>query len=119
MQEAIDETNRRRQIQMRYNEEHHIVPTSIIKEIRDLTDRVRVVAEPRAEYVVSKDIPKDELLRLIHELEKQMKAAAAQLEFEKAALLRDQIIELRRSLEDETIPEWERVRKMALPARKR
>ncbi|MBC7232063.1 MAG: excinuclease ABC subunit UvrB [Chloroflexi bacterium] len=119
MQEAIDETNRRRQIQMRYNEEHHIVPTSIIKEIRDLTDRVRVVAEPRAEYVVSKDIPKDELLRLIHELEKQMKAAAAQLEFEKAALLRDQIIELRRGLEDETIPEWERVRKMALPARKR
>jgi len=119
MQEAIDETNRRRQIQMRYNEEHHIVPTSIIKEIRDLTDRVRVVAEPRAEYVVSKDIPKDELLRLIHELEKQMKAAAAQLEFEKAALLRDQIIELRRGLEDETIPEWERVRKMALPARER
>ncbi|MGC8787466.1 MAG: excinuclease ABC subunit UvrB [Anaerolineae bacterium] len=119
MREAIDETNRRRQIQMRYNEEHHIVPTSIIKEIRDLTDRVRVVAEPRAEYAVGKDIPKDELRRLISELEKQMKAAAAQLEFEKAALLRDQIIELRRGLEDEDIPEWERVRKAALSTQRR
>lgn len=119
MREAIDETNRRRQIQLQYNEEHHIIPTSIIKEIRDLTDRVRVVAEQRAEYVVSKDIPKDELSRLISELEKQMKAAAAQLEFEKAALLRDQIVELRRNLEDETMPEWERVRKAALPTRRR
>nr|MBC7244550.1 excinuclease ABC subunit UvrB [Chloroflexota bacterium] len=119
MREAIDETNRRRQIQLRYNEEHNIIPTSIIKEIRDLTDRVRVAAEQRAEYVVSKDIPKDELFRLISELEKQMKAAAAQLEFEKAALLRDQIIELRRGLEDETVPEWERVRKATLPARRR
>ncbi|MGQ9492728.1 MAG: excinuclease ABC subunit UvrB [Anaerolineae bacterium] len=119
MREAIDETNRRRQIQLQYNEEHHIIPTSIIKEIRDLTDRVRVVAEQRAEYVVSKDIPKDELSRLISELEKQMKAAAAQLEFEKAALLRDQIMELRRNLEDETMPEWERVRRAALPTRRR
>jgi len=119
MQQAIDETNRRRQIQIRYNEEHGIIPTSIIKEIRDLTDRVRIAAERPAEYAVTRDIPKDELARLINELEKQMKAAAAQLEFEKAALLRDQIFELRRGLEDESLPEWERVRRAAMPARRR
>ncbi len=119
MQGALDETNRRRQIQVSYNEQHGIVPTSIIKEVRDLTDRVKVVAEQKAEYAVGKEIPKDELFRLIGELEKQMKAAAAQLEFEKAALLRDQIIELRRGLEDESLPEWERVRKAAAPARRR
>jgi len=113
MREAIDETNRRRQIQFRHNEQHGIVPTSIIKEIRDLTDRVRAVAEETAEYVVGQDIPRDQLRRLITELEKQMKDAAARLEFEKAALLRDQIIELRRALEDPNVPEWERVRKAA------
>ena len=119
MQNALDETNRRRGIQLRYNEEHGIVPTSIIKEVRDLTDRVKAAAEQKAEYAVGKGIPKDELFRLITELEKQMKAAAAQLEFEKAALLRDQIFELRRGLEDESLPEWERVRKAAAPARRR
>jgi excinuclease ABC subunit B len=119
MRDAMEETNRRRQIQMSYNEQHGIVPTSIVKEVRDLTDRVKVVAEQRAEYAVGKEIPKDELFRLIGELEKQMKAAAAQLEFEKAALLRDQIIELRHGLEDESLPEWERVRRAAAPARRR
>jgi excinuclease ABC subunit B len=119
MRDAMDETSRRRQIQMRYNQQHGIVPTSIIKEVRDLTDRVKVAAEQRAEYAVGKGIPKDELFRLIAELEKQMKAAAAQLEFEKAALLRDQIIELRHGLEDESLPEWERVRRAAAPARRR
>ncbi len=119
MQQAIEETNRRRQIQIKYNEEHNIVPMSIIKEIRDLTDRVRVAAEQPAEYSVAKDIPKDELFRLIKELEKQMKVAAAQLEFEKAALLRDQIFELRRGLEDENLPEWERVRRASISARRK
>ncbi|HID62454.1 MAG TPA: excinuclease ABC subunit B, partial [Anaerolineae bacterium] len=108
MQHAINETNRRRAIQMRYNQEHGIVPASIVKEIRDLTDRVRKVAEEKPEYRVG-EIPRDEALRLIKELEKQMKAAAAELEFEKAAILRDQIIELRRNLEDEDVPEWERI----------
>jgi excinuclease ABC subunit B len=56
---------------------------------------------------------------LISELEKQMRGAAARLEFEKAALLRDQIFELRRGLEDESLPEWERVRRAAVPARRR
>ncbi len=114
MQQAIEETNRRRQLQVQYNQEHNIVPQSIIKDIRDLTDRVHTVAEEQGQYLVAHDIPKDQLMRLIKELEQQMKAAAAELEFEKAALLRDQIFELRRGLEDPNIPEWERVRKAAL-----
>jgi excinuclease ABC subunit B len=114
MKRAIDETNRRRNIQMAYNQEHHIEPRSIVKEVRDLTDRVRAVAEERAEYRVPAAIPKHELARLIKELEKQMKAAAQALEFEKAALLRDQIFDLRRELADmeEDVPEWEKVRKL-------
>ena len=114
MKRAIDETNRRRSIQTVYNEEHHIEPRSIVKEVRDLTDRVRAVAEERAEYRVPAAIPKHELARLIKELERQMKAAAQALEFEKAALLRDQIYDLRRELSDmeEDVPEWERVRKL-------
>jgi excinuclease ABC subunit B len=112
MQAAIDETNRRRQKQMEHNLRHGITPASIVKQIRDLTDRVRAVAEQRAEYRVGRAIPRDEALRLIKELEKQMKMAAASLEFEKAALLRDQIIELRRDLqEEEDVPEWERIRR--------
>ena len=114
MKRAIDETNRRRSIQTAYNQEHDIEPRSIVKEVRDLTDRVRAVAEERAEYRVAAEMPKHELARLIKELERQMKAAAQALEFEKAALLRDQIYDLRRELSDmdEDVPEWERVRKL-------
>jgi len=118
MQAALNETNRRRQKQVQYNQEHGIVPASIIKEIRDLTDRVRSVADERAEYRIRTEIPKDEALRLIKELEKQMKAAATALEFEKAAIIRDQIIELRRNLGDEDIPEWERIRRWEAQHRK-
>ncbi len=110
MRRAIDETNRRRQKQMEYNEEHGIEPRSIIKEIKDLTDQVRAAAEERAEYVVAADLPKDEVTRLIEQLEKQMKAAAAELQFEKAAALRDQIFEFRQMLQDDDVPEWERIR---------
>jgi len=110
MRRAIDETNRRRQKQVEHNQRHGIEPRSIVKEIKDLTDQVRAVAEERVEYVVGADLPRDELSRLITELERQMKAAAAELEFEKAAMLRDQIFELRQALEDDTVPEWERIR---------
>jgi excinuclease ABC subunit B len=103
MQAAIDETYRRRQKQIRYNEEHGIEPASIVKQVRDLTDRVRAVAEASPEYKVSPSgeiaIPKEERARLVKELESQMKIAAKALEFEKAALLRDQIVELRRSMQ--------------------
>ena len=109
MQRAIDETNRRRVVQQQHNEEHGIEPQSIVKQIRDLTDRVRAVAEERVEYRAAAGLPKAEVTYLIGELEKQMKEAASNLEFEKAALLRDQIFELRKQLEDEDIPEWERI----------
>ena len=111
MTRAIEETNRRREKQMAYNQSHGIEPRSIVKEVRDLTDRVRKVADERAPYVVSREMPKDELARLIQELEKQMKAAAAELEFEKAAVLRDQIFELRQQMKEmDTRPEWEKIR---------
>jgi excinuclease ABC subunit B len=115
MQYAIDETARRRNKQADHNQAHGIVPESIVKEVYDLTDRVRVVAEEKGEYQVGKALPKDELTRLIKELEKQMKQAAQALEFEKAAMLRDQIFELRQTLSDSEpdVPEWERVRRMA------
>jgi excinuclease ABC subunit B len=115
MQRAIDETNRRRKIQVAYNQEHGIVPASVVKAVRDLiSEQAHALAEERAEYAVGKQMPKDELARLIRELEKEMKQAAKDLEFEKAAMLRDQIIELRQQLETkDTRPEWEKLREMA------
>jgi excinuclease ABC subunit B len=100
MRKAIDETYRRRKIQAEYNEAHGITPTSIIKEIRDLTKRMRVVAEEPAEYTVDLPTTREEAARLIKDLEGQMKEAAKRLEFEKAASLRDQIIELRKLQEE-------------------
>jgi excinuclease ABC subunit B len=96
MKRAIDETERRRGIQEAFNREHGITPQSIRKTIHDITERVRAIAETRAPYVVHGDLPKDDILRLIKDLEAQMKAAARDLEFEKAALLRDQIVDLRK-----------------------
>ena len=110
MKRAMDETNRRRVIQVRYNEEHGIVPASIVKAVHDLTDSMRATTGEKEKATLGK-MPKDELARLIKELEKQMKQAAQELEFEKAALLRDQILELRQEMEDEELSEWERVRR--------
>jgi len=109
MRYAIDETNRRRAIQQAHNEAHGIEPQSIVKQVRDLTDRVKMAAEKRADYRAAPDLPKAEARYLVAEMEKQMKEAAGRLEFEKAALLRDQIFELRKQLEDEEVPEWERI----------
>ena len=96
MRRAIDETDRRRGIQQAYNEEHGITPQGIRKTVHDITERVRAIAETRTPYVVQGDLPKDDILRLIKDLESQMKTAARNLEFEKAALLRDQIVDLRK-----------------------
>ena len=101
MRQAIDETYRRRRIQIAYNEERGITPQGIRKAIRDITDRVKKVAEEKAPYVAGA-IPKEEMPRVIADLESQMKAAAKQLEFERAALLRDEILELRKRLLDES-----------------
>ena len=98
MKQAIDETERRRTIQEAYNREHGITPQGIRKDIRDITERVRAVAEQATPYITHDDIPKDDLTRLVKDLESQMKAASRALEFEKAALLRDQIIDLRKVL---------------------
>jgi excinuclease ABC subunit B len=101
MRRAIDETYRRRAKQQAYNEAHGVTPTGIRKAIRDITERVRAVAaahEKAAAVTSAADLPKDELYRLIKDLETQMKEAARALEFERAALLRDQVIELRRTL---------------------
>jgi excinuclease ABC subunit B len=121
MARAIDETSRRREKQLSYNEAHGIEPRSIVKEVRDITGEIAkrhaaAVAEEKAGYVTTAELPAEELDRLIRELEKQMKAAAQSLEFEKAAILRDQIVELRqlmvlkRAGKEEKIPEWERLR---------
>ena len=100
MRAAIDETNRRRAIQNEYNESHGIEPASIVKEVRDLTQRVQQAAGPEAKPEAAGEfspvvLPKSELKKLIDSLETEMKAAAKALEFEKAAVLRDQLIELR------------------------
>ncbi len=99
MKRAIDETYRRRRLQMEYNEKHGITPVGIRKAIKDISNRVKAVAEAAASYeAAGTPMPKDDILRLIKDLEGQMKQAAKNLEFEKAALLRDQIIELRREI---------------------
>ncbi len=104
MQRAIDETNRRRQLQMAYNEKHHVTPRGIHKEIKTLSERIKAMSgvstqTPDGKPIVTlAGIPKEDALRLIKDLESQMRAAAKQLEFEKAAQLRDQIIEIRRQM---------------------
>lgn len=101
MQVAISETNRRRAIQKEYNEEHGIEPMTVIKEVRDLTQRLQLSATETASKgdkvaaVSPKELPKSELQKLIDTLDAEMKAAAKALEFEKAAVLRDQLVELR------------------------
>lgn len=110
MRRALAETNRRREMQQQYNEAHGIEPTTIVKEIRDLTDRVAAMTQdtppdtpPTAEVSLA-DLNEDQIAQMIRELEKEMKLAAQQLEFEKAAALRDQIVALRRSEPIQVIP---------------
>ena len=107
MREAIEEIRRRRGIQEVYNKEHGITPQGIRKAIKDITQRVQAVAETRAPYIAS-PISMEEMHRLIKQLESQMKAAAKNLEFEKAALLRDRIIELRK--DEESISPFAKVK---------
>ena len=117
MKWAIDETNRRRAKQDAYNKEHGIEPASIIKEVRDITERLgesHTVSEGKGSYKAGKEpggMPKAELEKLIGDLEKEMKQAARDLEFEKAAMLRDQVFELRSILaEDSNLPPWKKAR---------
>lgn len=95
MRYAIDETNRRRKMQMDYNRQHGITPRTIKKSIHD-TIEVTKAAEAHSAYGIKKDMTALDREKLIRKLEKEMKAAAAALEFETAARLRDQIMELRK-----------------------
>ncbi len=99
MERAIDETSRRRAIQEAYNSEHGITPEGIRKSIKNITDQLRAVTEEKEPaYKPEEGISKEEITRLIKNLESQMKSAAKNLEFERAALFRDQIVELRKAL---------------------
>jgi excinuclease ABC subunit B len=121
MRRAIEETDRRREKQRAHNAAHGIQPASIVKSVRDLTQRIQMsVAEEKVSYQVDEPgemrlelalsaMPKSERSRLIRDLEQEMHKAAEELRFEEAAMLRDQIIELRRSLqEDSGLPAWKR-----------
>ena len=101
MKKAIQETERRRSIQEAYNKEHGITPTTIKKEVRDLITVSKAVAE--TEVKLKKDpesMSRKELMKLIAQVEKQMRAAAADLNFEQAAELRDKMLELKRNLQE-------------------
>ena len=101
MRQAIDETSRRRELQEAYNREHNITPRTIQKSVRDLISISREVAQ--TETRMEKDpesMSRQELEKLIKKVEKQMKAAAADLNFETAAELRDKMIELKKNLDE-------------------
>jgi len=98
MRVAIDETNRRRSVQEAYNRERGIEPRSIVKEIHDLNDRLRAVAEASASYAGGREL--DEMTerqveQLVTQMTAEMRAAAGRLEFERAAALRDEIQAIR------------------------
>ena len=99
MHKAIDETNRRRKIQEEHNNKNNIVPTTIIKEVRDITEKLKESNsyEEKEQYKIE-NISDKNIHKLIKDLEKEMKNSAKVLEFEKAALIRDQISELRKNL---------------------
>ena len=117
MQTALDETERRREKQNKYNQEHGIQPESIKKSITDITERVKkkAIAEAGGKYQAGAEgIPLPELKNIIQELEKQMLAAAENLEFETAAGLRDQIFEFRELLALQTdMKPWEKINLLA------
>ena len=99
MQRAIDETDRRRAVQQAYNAEHGITPTSIQKKVRDLIQTTKVAESPVPyEAKQLKKLTKKETLALVAKLEKDMRTAAKNLEFERAAELRDMIFELRENI---------------------
>lgn len=101
MKKAIDETNRRRSVQQKYNEEHGITPTTIKKAVRDLISISKKVAETTVSLEKDPEsMDEKEIKKLIVSVEKQMKKAAAELNFEAAADLRDQLIELKKMIHD-------------------
>lgn len=100
MQRALDETNRRREIQSKYNEEHGIIPKSIVKKVHDVIRATLDVEEEEDDRLIvePESMSKEELLKNINALKDAMRKAAADLRFEEAAQLRDQIIEMKTAL---------------------
>lgn len=99
METALSETNRRRNIQNSHNKKHGIAPQGIQKAVKDITDRVKSVNEEQDSRMVERKITsEDDLYRIMKHLQGQMKNSAKNLEFEKAAMLRDEIFEIRRLL---------------------
>ncbi|SHK16577.1 excinuclease ABC subunit UvrB [Tepidibacter formicigenes] len=99
MEKAISETNRRRNIQMKHNEEHNIVPKTINKEIRNVIEAT-MVADEEVEYGIKKELNIDEIKETIERLNYEMMEAAKNLQFERAAQLRDKINELQERIEN-------------------
>ena len=100
MQSAMDETNRRRAYQEKYNKEHGVVPASIIKQIHDIAQGVKTKGESKQAKITDYDpLEVADIMDFIIDLEEQMKEAASNLEFERAAKLRDQVAELRKQIE--------------------
>jgi excinuclease ABC subunit B len=94
--------NRRRAIQQKYNEEHHITPQTIRKKVSDLISISKDAAEDEKKFEKDPSLmTKKEFDRLMHKLEKQMRAAAAELNFEMAAEIRDKITELKKQMKDD------------------
>ena len=101
MHAAITETNRRREIQSRYNEEHGITPQTIKKAVRDLISISKAIAQEEMRFEKDPEsMNRKELEKLIAEVQKKMKKAASELDFETAAQLRDQMVELKKHLEE-------------------
>ena len=97
MRKAIDETERRRKVQMKYNEEHGITPQTIRKAVRDLISISKEITKEQARFEKDPEsMNLGELRKLIAEVEKKMRRAAADLNFEAAAELRDQMLELKK-----------------------
>jgi excinuclease ABC subunit B len=97
MARAIGETRRRREMQLEYNREHGIEPRSVRKQIHDILSMVGATEENTAKLKLER-LPRDVAAKMAQDLERKMREAAAGLEFEKAAALRDELIELRKQI---------------------
>jgi excinuclease ABC subunit B len=101
MKNAIDETNRRRELQKKYNEEHGITPKTIEKSVRDLISISKEIAVEEARFEKDPEsMSPGEIKKLADKLEKQMRKAAAELDFESAAELRDKIVDLKKLMRE-------------------
>jgi excinuclease ABC subunit B len=97
MARALGETKRRRELQLAFNEEHGIEPRTVRKEVRDILSMVGATEET-AQKIKLEKIPRDVAMKMAADIEKKMREYAANLEFEKAAALRDELIELRKQI---------------------